>query len=104
MNGTENTFRMLTDWWHKDTDALSAVGQIIRHPAYQSIILMGVIIGEEVTSLILRELRDSGGVWYPALVTLTGENPIDESIRGKVQLMRQCWVDWGIEHGYLKEE
>jgi hypothetical protein len=96
----EDKFRVLVNQWHRETDWLSQASAIMSHPAHVAIIEMG----EHAIPMILRELRDNGGHWYKALAYLTGENPINESIRGKVQLMRQCWVDWGIEHGYLKEE
>jgi hypothetical protein len=44
---------------------------------------------------LLRELRDNGGFWYPALHSLTEENPVDQSELGNIKKMKNAWLEWG---------
>jgi len=90
-------FRLLAEQWHNETGMLSYPAQIVSHPAYLEIIA----IRPKMITPILNDLRDVGGYWYPALRALTGENPVPKEARGRPQLMKEAWVQWGREHGYL---
>ncbi|MEX0784235.1 MAG: hypothetical protein WD557_16465 [Dehalococcoidia bacterium] len=89
-------FAALSDWWHEGTGFLSSPNEIQAHPAYQRI----MELGPDAVPLILADLRDRGGFWYPALRALTGVNPVPAEARGKPTLMKKAWLDWGRDRGY----
>ena len=91
------TFRKLTSEWHEATDGLSSPRRIATNRSYLDIISMG----KPVVPLILEELRDRGGYWYPALRTLTGTDPVPESAKGRPRLMTDAWLSWGRDNGFL---
>jgi len=66
-------------------------------PSYQQIIGLG----PSAIPLILRELENEPGHWFWALAALTGENPAGQGAVGNVEAMRQAWLQWGRERGYL---
>lgn len=89
-------FRGLVARWKEATGHFSSPNDIAIHPAYQQIIGMG----PDALPLIFQELRDRGGNWYWALKAITGEDPVPETDRGKVQLMKRAWLKWA-EDRYL---
>ena len=91
-------FLRLVAEWRSEIAGLSSPQALAKHPAYQEIIAMG----EPALPLILRDLRDNGGWWYPALRTLTGENPVSECAKGNVSLNDEAWLRWGRENGYIE--
>ena len=66
-------------------------------PSYQRIIGLG----PSAIPLILRELENEPGHWFWALAALTGENPAAQGTAGNVDAMREAWLQWGRERGYL---
>jgi len=70
---------------------------MVMHPAYQRIIATG----ERIIPLILEELREHGGEWYWALRTITGESPVPPEASGRRRLIKEAWLDWGRERGYI---
>jgi len=93
----EHTFAELTDTWRKETAIFSSATTIAMHPAYQRIIGMG----EKVIPLILRELQKEPDHWFWALSAITGDNPIQPEDAGDIEKMRNAWLEYGKEHGYL---
>ena len=94
----EDRFAELAAKWQRGTGGLSSPRAIAGHPAYQQIIDMGT----PVIPMILRELKEHGGWWYPALRTLTGENPVPEEAKGQPPLNREAWLKWGRGNGYFQ--
>jgi len=90
-------FVQLADEWHTETGHLSASTQIAMHPAYQRIIGMG----QEVVPLILSDLRARGGYWYWALSAITDASPVPDDAVGNMRAVRNAWLDWGLQRGYL---
>ena len=90
----EEKFGRLVKQWREETDLLSSPSGITSSQAYLGIIALG----QPVVPLILTELREHGGFWYPALRALTGTDPIPPSARGKPKLMREAWVEWGKQY------
>lgn len=91
-------FSVLADWWREATELFSSPSDIADHAAYQRIIAMG----PAVVPFILEDLRDRGGKWYMALRSLVPDPPvIDSSAAGSAKRVRQLWLNWGREHGYL---
>lgn len=92
------TFRRLAARWRAETAHVSSVPDIIMHPSYQEIMRLPK---NEVVPLILRELRDNGGFWYPALYALTDKNPVRAQDVGNVRKMTDAWLEWGRSEEWL---
>ena len=93
----ETRFRALADQWRRETGMLSSISQMAAHPAYQEIIAMG----PDIIPLLLRELQERGGHWFPALRALSGENPAPREYAGQIPKIRECWLEWGRQQGYI---
>ena len=59
-------------------------------------------MGNSVIPLILRELQERGGDWYRALRILSGDDPVPLGAQGNVQKMKECWLRWGRDRGYIE--
>lgn len=92
----EQTFAEALANWRRDCQAISSISKITRHPSYQAIIGLG----EPVVPLLLREMERRPDHLAPALVAITGENPIKPEAVGKIEQMAAAWVRWGHEHGF----
>ncbi len=90
-------FKELADQWRNETRFLSAVDDIAMHPAYQRIIGMG----QKAVPLILRELQDRLDHWFWALESITGESPVPPEDAGRMQRMRDEWLEWGHSKGLI---
>lgn len=89
--GILHRFYALTEKWKKDTSLLSSTTEICMHPCYQQIIGLG----PNVVPFILRELEREPGHWFWALKSITGEDPVRPSNRGRVREMAKDWLTWG---------
>lgn len=99
MESMESEFERLSRQWKRDTEMLSSVDTVARHPAYQRIIAMG----DPVVPLILSDLKQHPGTnWFWALTAITGQNPITEKIAGHMHEMADAWLRLGDEKGWLK--
>lgn len=83
--------------WVRETAHLSSPTKQVSHPSYLRIVGMGT----EALPLILRELQHRARYWFAALSAITGEQPVKESDFGNVRAMRDTWLQWGRERGYL---
>ncbi|MGD9935018.1 MAG: hypothetical protein AB7T37_15075 [Dehalococcoidia bacterium] len=92
----DRIFACLAEKWREETGGLSSPSKIAANESYQAII----DLGPEVVPLILQDLREYGGFWFPALRQLTGESPVPESARGNVELMREHWLRWWEQNEY----
>ena len=96
----EEKFIGLVEQLRGETAGFSSPTRITGHPAYLSIVAMEP--KPRVISLVLMDLRENGGFWYPALRALTNENPVPVSARGQTQLMDEAWLKWGRQHGLIE--
>ncbi|MBI4180730.1 MAG: hypothetical protein HY528_02255 [Chloroflexi bacterium] len=96
--GIRKKFVALANRWHEETDYLSSPLRITDNDAYLKIISMG----EAVIPLILEDLRERGGNWYRALRILSDEDPVSPPVRGEVPKMKEAWLRWGRDKGYIK--
>lgn len=96
VSSIQSKFQALVKKWKDETAHLSSPNDIAIHPAYQQIIGMGL----DVLPLIFQELRDGGGRWHWALKAITGADPVPETDRGKVHLIKSAWLKWA-EGRYL---
>ncbi|MEO8498218.1 MAG: hypothetical protein ABI614_24395 [Planctomycetota bacterium] len=86
-------FESLSARWKEESRYLSSTTEIATNPAYQRIIGMGM----PVVPLILEDLRKQPYHWFWALNAITGENPVPESMRGRIREMADAWISWGVE-------
>ncbi len=56
-------------------------------------------MGSEVVPFILREMQSEPGLWFEALMAITGEQPVDESHAGDIEGMTADWIAWGRRNG-----
>jgi hypothetical protein len=90
-------FRRRVEEWERDTRFTSSLNDIVRHRSYQEIIEMG----EPVVPLILNDLQKTGRFWFPALVQITRENPVDPADSGRINKMTKAWIKWGKQRGRI---
>ena len=90
-------FCELAAQWQAETGGASMMTRIITHPAYLRIIGMG----EQALPWILFELEEHGGHWYVALHAITGVNPVAHEDRGRRAKMREAWLGWGRDNGWI---
>ena len=94
----EERFAALANRWHEETDFLSSPSSITNNYNYLKILSMG----KRVIPMILEDLKERGGLWYPALRILSEEDPVPIEARGDVEQMKKAWLQWGRERGYIK--
>lgn len=90
-------FAALAAMWRERTAGCSSVAAVVADDAYREIIAMGW----DVVPEILRELRDGGGYWYPALAVITKASPATAEERRTMGGMRAAWLRWGRERGMV---
>jgi hypothetical protein len=95
--GTVRTFQELAEQWRRETRHLSSVHAIVLHPAYQQIIGLG----PAAIPLILRELERKLDHWFWALGAIARESPVPGSDAGRMRIMRDRWLEWGRNRGYM---
>jgi hypothetical protein len=94
-------FKELAVQWKKERAHSSRVKDMIDHPAYREIMLMG----RPAITFILMDLQDNGPEhWFNALHVLSGEttNVVPDSERGVMPKMTERWLEWGRKNGYIK--
>jgi hypothetical protein len=90
-------FRRLADQWIAETENMSAVEDMIVHPAYQEITGMGPAI----IPLLLDELEREPNHWFAALYAVSGgQNPVPPEDAGDVDKMVEAWFEWAETNGY----
>jgi hypothetical protein len=90
-------FGELVREWKATRDTTGTTSRMIRNPAYQSILRLG----PNAITLVLEEMRKEPDEWFYALAYLSGENPIPDACRGRFGPMRDAWLKWGRENGYI---
>ena len=83
--------------WDRETAHLSSPTQMMRHPSYEAILLMG----DAVVPLMIRDLQKNRRPWFGALTYLTGDNPIMRADAGRMDRMIAAWVEWGKAKGRI---
>jgi len=92
----EDKFTRLADVWEDETILLSSMNAIVTNKAHLQIVAMG----PEVVPLILQRMRHKPGWWFETLRFLTGQDPVPEDARGKLDAMTKSWLRWGEENGW----
>lgn len=96
-DGLAEEFERLASLWKEARMVSSCAQKVAMHPAYLRIIGMG----ERAIPLILEELGREADHWFVALNAITGENPVSNSSRGRLEEMSNEWITWGREKGFL---
>lgn len=91
-------FRELADEWRRATQWSSSASEIALHPAYQQVIGLG----SAALPLILRDLQVEATHWFWALRAITGIDPVRPEDRGRIQEMREAWLNWGRASGLIE--
>lgn len=91
-------FRKLAMSWRKDTAHHSFSYLITSHESYLNIIAMGAV----AIPFILQDLQEHGGNWYAALRILSKQDPVPLESKGDVLLMKESWLRWGRDNGYIE--
>lgn len=92
-----NEFERLAAEWKEQGKYLSSPTAIADLPAYRAIVAMGA----RALPLILRDLQKEPNLWFTALKRITGQSPVPEADRGKIDRMAEAWLRWGREHGLI---
>lgn len=94
----EEKFAFLSQWFRRGTWMHSASSQMDKHPAAALIVRMG----EAAIPMVLAELINTRHHWYGILHQLTGAQPVPTEHAGRMDLVRQDWIDWGPANGYIQ--
>ncbi|HZU36055.1 MAG TPA: hypothetical protein VFA18_09110 [Gemmataceae bacterium] len=92
----EEKFRRLAAVWRAETAYVSSTTELVAHPAFQEIVLMGPAI----IPLLLGELQNRSGHWHRALRQITGADAVPVADRGNMDKAAEAWLRWGTEQGY----
>jgi hypothetical protein len=95
--GLRERFQRLATEWKEQSRYLSNSAQMAMLKPYQRIIGMGW----PAVPFILEEMRREPDQWFWALEAITEENPVPAEALGKVRVMTQAWIEWGIKQGLL---
>jgi len=98
MADLEGRFKELADVWEEETGFLADPGEIMKHPNYAKIVEMG----EPAIPLVLEYYANMGSfLWCAVLTQITGENPVPKHHAGLYNHVRDDWLTWGHEKGYI---
>lgn len=92
----EERFQRLARTWRSEVGPTSSLTAMATHPAYQQIIGMG----REAIPLLLRALEREPDHWFWALKAITGVDPVEPSLKGRLDEMAKAWLRWGKEQGF----
>jgi len=94
-------FQHLVKKWINETIASSSPLEKIANDNYLEIIKLGGAHREVVLQLIFQELNKKSDFWFKALKHISGENPVKPEEFSSYKLVKQAWLNWGKEKGYL---
>ena len=98
-DNAEQLFEDLAKTWAQDTDMISDMTMVLNHRAYRRIIGMG----KDALIPIFKSLEAGGGPWFSALDAITRAEPVPEAHRRSARLMREDWIKWGRDNGWLPD-
>ena len=88
---TELKFVILAERVKEETKLYSFISQKNQSPTYRKLLEMGGLI----VPFVLKYLDLQPALWFHALRTLTGENPVPAEHAGNIELMKKDWLQWG---------
>jgi hypothetical protein len=87
----QEKFELLAKQWIEDTRFTASPSEKYLHPCYARIIGMG----PDAVPLILAQLKRQPGDWFYALRAITGSDPVSDDMAGRMNAMRDAWLNWG---------
>jgi hypothetical protein len=93
----EARFEHLAKEWKRLQGASSSIGRLSVHPVHLEILKLG----PPVIPLILKDLQHEATHWYVTLRSLAGSSPVAAEDAGNTGKMREAWLGWGRERGYI---
>lgn len=90
-------FEELKNAWLDETKFMSNSDQIVSNSNYLSIINMG----KDAIPHIIADWLTSDNHWFVALISITGENPIEPEHRGYIKKMKEDWFGWFWLNDYI---
>jgi hypothetical protein len=96
----EERFRQLAAAWRDLAPSHPRNPVRYDHPVYQEIIGLG----PAAVPYLLRAIQEYPRDWFWALHRITGADPVAPQERGDWTALREAWLRWGREHGYLPED
>jgi hypothetical protein len=90
-------FQTYAQEWKRESQFLSSPEQASSLPSYKRIIGMG----NPALPLILHELRREPDLWFDALSSITGEQPVAREHAGDIETMALDWQKWGEDNGII---
>ena len=98
---TRKLFDVLTNAWKSDAHVkLSASPKaVLENSAYCYLI----DIGAAILPLVFEDYEREDSAWPVALNRIVGKSPVKAEHRGKARLIREDWLNWGRENGYLRK-
>lgn len=93
---------VLSDRLHNKVRLISSIQTMTEMPEFQKLIELG----DDTVRYILNQFwwREVRTFYFPLLKRITGEDPVPVYERGRVPHMRDRWIAWGQDHGYLAIE
>lgn len=94
-------FEELTNKWKKERNPFSSkIKDIINNNHYQDIISLGKDVVPHILEQLAKELNENNpDFWFPALTSITGENPVEPKNKGDIVNMAKDWLKWGNNNG-----
>jgi len=83
--------------WRTEVEYESSITKIIMNSSYLTIIGLG----RKILPLILNELQKEPDHWHWALQAITGEDPVRPNEIGNMLAIRDAWLNWAREKGYM---
>src|SRR5438477_10161048 len=93
----EDSFRRLAAAWRQVAPSHPRNPVRYDHPVYREVIALG----PAGVPCLLRALAEYPRDWFWALHVVTGIDPIAPGERDNFTDMKEAWLRWGREHGYL---
>lgn len=90
------SFRILAEKWREETSASPTMLQEV-NDTYLDIIGLG----PEAIPHILKDLDRTSDHWFIALKAIAKVDPVQPPDRGNIRKMKDAWLDWGRQQGYI---
>jgi hypothetical protein len=94
----DQRFKYLASEWKNLQGPRSNIGRLATHPIHLEILKLGT----SAIPLILKDIKDGSSHWFTTLRSLVGSSPVSAEAAGNIAEMRDAWIRWGKEQGYLK--
>jgi len=78
--------------------------EIFEHTAYKAIIVLGKDNPGKTLPLIFQDYAKHNRLWSHALREITGVSPVKPEHKGRADKIREDWLEWGKQNGFLPRE